>query len=596
MNTLEQFQKNVFDTIDIDKVVWIDDYFCKKKENTNLLYLLKENIEIRKFNDDLDALEVIEELSDIDLSDPVEIVIESLPTDNDVLEAIVKKLAIQPQPDLKAEIFDEFKNLFLKYSELSAIPLTEWNNNKEELVKSQKTLFFVDLDFTTEGGSEDEGIGIIEFILNKSLTAPYCVLFTHSCQHGIDEEKQRLSIIEKFTDKNTKASFSVLSKSIFNKDDALGVDFKAPEFLKRLYLRGLCSQLAESVSTEMKNCIDEVKDQLNQNSIYELDAAIFYKSLKEGASEFDVLHRIFSLKQTSSISHLISSSSDIVEKLKKLRSIQKIQFKPQNLEERKPYIYFQNNIKSGKLFTELRNNEMWSDKESINTIHSPIRTGDVFRCSEKGLEQSFILLEQSCDLVVRDNGTRKLNEATLVPFGFIELNKAKIKDGELKGKTIFEVNSLSKYLTFQMPGNKDNLVVFDFSKAFNINLNLLDLCVFNYTGKIEFDSSCEKCPELVFLPGWIERYRQLYSKLAVKSKSEVNLRERSEVCTTLTNFSLNEEYGIKVDFDTDSKKLSVNISRERRLNSPFVDVLFRKMYVHKTRLPLEHDFSDVSIA
>ncbi|MEF1307734.1 hypothetical protein QTO17_38400, partial [Vibrio owensii] len=118
--------------------------------------------------------------------------------------------------------------------------------------------------------------------------------------HGSAEEKQRLEVISQLPDNITHHTFSVLSKSIFNDEDGgSGIGFKAPELLKRAFIRKLCCELASSISNEMKKCIDEINNQLNQHSVYELDGSIFHRTLKEGASEFEVLHRLFSLKQSS---------------------------------------------------------------------------------------------------------------------------------------------------------------------------------------------------------------------------------------------------------------------------------------------------------
>ncbi|MED5325326.1 MAG: hypothetical protein VYE37_03580 [Pseudomonadota bacterium] len=594
MSAVEQFQQSVFDAIDIDRVIWVDDFFRNERLDENLADKLKKEIEIKYESGECEGLDSIPGLEDVDFSDPLAVVIANLPTDPETIETILKQMNSDDTAELNENAFQSFTSLFDKYFEFQSMSLLEWNNRKSELVSLDKTLFFVDLDFSKDGGARDEGKLIVDYILRNSSSSQYCVLFTHNCLHGAAEEKQRLEITSQLSDV-AHHTFSVLSKSIFGEDDGLGVEFKAPELLKRAFVRKLCSNLAESISIEMKQSVDEIRDQLNQHSIYELDGSIFHRSLKEGASEFDVIHRLFALKQSSAIHELIKEKTELVSDLKKLRDIQKIQFKPQNSDERKPFLYFKSNIKPGEWFSKLRNSEIWTDADSINVIHAPIRCGDTFTVyCDDGSESHYILLEQSCDLIVRDNGMRKLNEALLVPFEIVQVaSNGSISTGDYKN--INEVNALSKYHSFSMPGSSSDQIIFDFSNSFNVNLNLLDLCVFNENGEAQFSAEKKICPELIFLPGWLEKYSTLYEKLVDNCGGESpRIKSKENICGTLLNFTLNANQGMNVVICADKNTLSVNVNRGNRLNPPFSDVLLSKLYGHKTRLPLEHDFSDLS--
>ncbi|MCK2069271.1 hypothetical protein [Aeromonas caviae] len=597
MTTVEKFQEAVFTNIGIEKVIWIDDFFRDNIEDDQALQeQLYSKIEVLCTADLLDPLQSIGELSEIDFKQPFSIIKSSLPTSPDVVKTILSKLSGSESEDLNKDTFNNFIALFSRYFEFESMSLKTWNSQKDEIVKNDKTLFFVDLDFSKDGGAVDEGKYIVQYLLTHRLDSQYCVLFTHNCLHGAAEETQRYDIIQGFPEEIRHHTFSVLSKSIFGHDDRLGVDFKAPEILKRAFIRKLCSELAHSISDAMKQSIDDINNQLNQHSIYELDGSIFYRSVKEGASEFDVLHRLFSLKQTTALHKLIESKTHIISDLKKLRDIQKIQFKPANVDDREPHKFLKTMFKPGELFLQLRESEIWTSSHTINMIHAPLRCGDTFIIQSEGTpEKHYVLLEQSCDLIVRDNGGRKLNEAVLVPFDLVKITKGVITSpGEYKDEKLDTINSLSKYYTLATPGTSTDTIIFDFSKSFNVNLNLLDLCVFNTDGSATFHSTQKECPDMIFLPGWMERYHSLYARLVIEDSGTAKIRSKDNICGTHLNFTLDAGEDTRVKLSITDCQLSINIRRGDKLNSPFVDSLLRRLYNHKTRLPLEHDFTDIS--
>ncbi|OMH39603.1 hypothetical protein [Motiliproteus sp. MSK22-1] len=584
-NTLESFQSNVFNAINISNIVWIDDYFSKGLEEEQFIDKLKTEITLAHELEETENLRNIEELSDIDFDDPLDVILDSLPSDSATVLQILDK--ISTTPELNQEAFDKFSALFNKHANLEKLSLDEWNKEKEVLIKKDDCLFFIDLDFSNEGAAKDYGKEILKYILNNSDNEPYCVLFTHNCLHGAEEEQQRSDIINGFNDE-TPTNFSVLSKSIFNEGDDLEIDFKAPEILKRAYIRKLCHDLSNSISDELKSSIEEVTESLSQCSIYEIDFSIFRKTISEGASEFDVLHRIYSLNQKKVISNLIKDGSPLVERIRNLRKIESINFQPQNRDEKPYFLFYKDNSTPGDFFKNLRNREMWSDGNSINRIHTPINTGDTFYFNSGGEEYNYVLLEQSCDLMIRDDGSRKLNEAVLIPF---ESKKFKKNDPKLK-----EYQGLTKNHVFQSPLDREVYFVFDFSKSINTNINYLDLCVFNSNGELSLHSEDEECSQLVFNDGLLKKYKELRDKFFSPIGSFYLLMPPENICHSVSNMTINGDTCIKVSFDRDSDTVSVNGKRGDRLNSPFTDILLNKLYQHKTRPPLSHDFSDTSLA
>jgi hypothetical protein len=580
MDTIQHFQESVFDSIDIEHVFWVDDFFSGQVVDVNIEEQFRLIVQSKYELGETEQLASLAELSHLDFSDPVEIILANLPSNPSVLERLVRELGFESTfSDLNSETFNSFMEVLQRRLNVRSMSLRDWSAHKTELLQNNKVLFFVDLDLSRDGGATDEGKYIIQEILRANNESHYCVLFTHNCQHGEDEERQRLEVIDGFAPDVPHHTFSVFSKSVFSRDTQLPIEFTLPEMLRRVFVRKLGNHLAKLISEEMKRSVDQIVDQLNQCSFYELDASIFNSALSEGGSEFELIHRLYSLQQSLAIKMLVQSKPVAITELVKLRKLQKIRFEPSDPNQREYFLYFKHLFKSSEFFVGLRSNEIWTSGDLINKIHSPLSIGDTFNIKLDGeIEKEYILIEQSCDLMVRKDGTRKLNEGLLVPFE----RATNVNDGKF---------SDSKFHVFHIPGRPKDAWIFDFSKGFNVNLNLLDLCVFNEDGKAKLDVGSKSCLEYIFLSGWIERFNNLFSKFA---SDDGELKPRSEVCGTVSNFMLDASKGIGIHFSTDNKVLSVDVQRSSRLNSPFVNILLQRLYAHKTRIPLEHDFSHIA--
>ncbi|CAE6883608.1 hypothetical protein ACOMICROBIO_LMKGKHOH_01008 [Vibrio sp. B1FIG11] len=589
---VEQFKQSVFNAIKLDNVIWVDDRFSPKNNSIVDDYLSSVEVFAQANPEAISNFEHIVN-KNIDISEPFEIWKEYLPTEDHVISDYYSHIG-QSKPDFTTTEFNGLIDIFDQYSigKLEKLSLSEWNEKKSNwLTSNSRNLFLIDYNFEHEGASKTFGKEIIEEILNQTqLSDIYCVLFTSEAKHGLEEEAKRNEIIKELNSSLDTYNFSVLSKDIISvedKSDDVCLDFKASEFIKRIFLRKLSAEMVGSLSEELVKSIQELRNDLSQNSIYEIDHSIFSSSLKEGASEIELLNRLFSIKQNKSIGEFFKTSSPLINKLADFRSVQAVVFN-----EDKYKSYLDKIIPANTHFSSLRKDEIFDF--SINRIHSPLSSGDIFEFESK----KYILIEQACDLLVRGStGSRKLTEATLIPF-----TEREIKQGNNKQKVSFyQKESESKYHMLQVPNAESTnyYYLFNFSEAITVNINWLDLCVYNSDGslRVEYRQSPSK---LVHLPGWIKRYNNLMEKLsqvhhashyhAIAPKPPLQEGDYQALLEEFSTFSLAKLSWLKTSVSRSS--LSMAGKRVARLREGFTESVCKAYYIgYKARGALGNDFS-----
>ncbi|MCI2282365.1 hypothetical protein L3081_01840 [Colwellia sp. MSW7] len=326
--------------------------------------------------------------------------------------------------------------------------------------------------------------------------------------------------------------------------------------------------MVDTVKTTISTSLDALKGDLSQNSIYEVDTAIFNKSLGEGLSEFDLLHRLFAIKQREVMHKNLTDNPDLITKLKKFRSVQGA---VANKDEDK---YIKKSMMTSPHFISLRHNEMFDF--SINMIHSPLSCGDVFDFTEGDVVKKYILIDRLCDLNVRGStGVRIAKEVLLVPFEVKKRSPADFRDDQ----------NLDKYYMMQKASDsiKKEYYRFDFSGAINVNSHLLDLAVFNAKGELSFTVGQED-DDLLFLPGWIKRFATFKECVISGNKLKESLPIEYKLFTMFE--------GDKFPVITTEKTISINGKRVKQLRSPFIEELMSSYYVdYKARTAFDIDFS-----
>lgn len=581
MDVQTDFKKSIYDAIGINEIIWVDDRFSQNSGNLEDEYF--NDISAMYEADDLETIKTLAAFEDVDWGLPFDVIRDSLPKDDVTISAFYKHLD-KGVPDLSHSQFDNLIKLLNEASDsMLSLSNADWQRSKGDILKKDGTkLFLIDLNFEKEGLPVDHGESIVCELMRLNTENCYFVLFTSETNIGVEEEAARKSIIDKLDINADHHHFSVLSKNILDEDDGkVSLDFKSAEFLKRIFLRKLSSEMIDTVESNISESLNSLRKDLSQNSIYEIDTSIFNSSLKEGSSEFDLLHRLFTIKQKEMTHRCLTDNPDVIKKLKAFRSVQM----SEPTEEEKKFI--NKTMQPAPNFIAMRHLEMFD--VSINETHAPLSTGDVFNFSfQKEVEnkgkveiidyvECFILIDQACDFIVRgSSGERKSSEVLLIPFEKLEKSK----------NSLVKVQSQDKHHLLKAASNTSDKLyyVFDFSRAITVNANFLDLAVYNTTGSLRFDNT-QSDHELLFLPGWLKRFNILKANVL---DHDGKIRKTLPLSYSVFSLLQNDKFVVNIN----EKSIWLNGKRSKKLRSPFIEELMTKYYVnYKARLALEKDFS-----
>ena len=575
MESQQDFKKNIFEAININEIVWVDDRFSKTSDTLKDEYI--SEVTSLHENGEIERLTIFPPFSEIDWELPFEVIKdEHLPNDDPTITAFYQHLK-KGVPDLSTSQFEALIAIF-KDATQSILNLShaDWLNQKDTILKKNGIkLFLIDLNFEKEGLAPNHGESIVCELINSNLDDCYFVLFTSETNFGDEEEKARNEVVGKLAAGTDHHNFSVLSKKIVEIDnDDISLEFKSAEFLKRIFLRKLSAEMLLAVSEIINTSLEGFQSDLSQNSIYEVDTSIFNNSLNEGGSEFDLLYRLFSIKQKETMSDCLMKNPKLIQKLKDFRSVQ---MSSQSAEQKK---YIKKSMLTAPNFISLRNTEMFDSL--INLIHAPLSAGDIFSFQVDDDEKIYILIDQPCDLSVRGStGMRKTEEVLLVPFETKVFNETK-KSVDSYEKSMKE----PKYYLLKIAtiDSGKTYYRFDFSKSITVNSHLLDLAIYNKKGNLYFDVG-QNDHDLLFLPGWLKRYDD-FKKNVMESSTSL----KTELPIPYKVFSL--LYNDKFPVSISNTSISISGKRVRRLRSPFINELMSAYYVsYKDRTALEMDFS-----
>lgn len=569
--------QQVVDTLGVNSFIWIDDDFADGPSATDPRDKLLIHIQSLLDAQEQGVLHEVEEFKEIDITVPKEVIHDEISsliqkTSDDAVKEIVIKL------DLSDSEYTEENIEVIKASvesagvDLKTFSFKSWQEEKENYNElDTSTLFLIDLEFTKEGAPGKEGIELLKEILQKykGKPIPPCILFTHTCGTNKEEEEERSSIFQGFIDNGEmeplqSSDFQVLSKRAAF--DHAGNHSRLICSIRSVFVRKIFAQMAFGLSKKIVSHIDNMANQLIQANVYEMDNVIFGSSLREGSSELELLHRIFTLSQRQAVSSFIEAP--IVEDLIKLRGLNSLSAICNNVET----LNYED-------FKEIRRTEFWLDGIDLNKIKSPISCGDVFKSGRK----EYLLISQPCDTQLRSTGKRSNNIAILAPL--------RKKNHSTKAPDEFKIE-LEKYqskiycFALQEIRSEQIFWVVEFNKSIAVNTDVLDLCTFNETGSIEFEASQEK-PELIYLDGQVSRFKK-FKELAKENPPDnfpINLclepgifrKDLSGLPTSLT-------------FDEANQKWGIELVRDRRLLEPFAEHVLEEFFAYKARTALEHDF------
>lgn len=480
--------KKLFNTLKIKKIINVDDLHGVSKEAliAKAISLSIENLSI-VFPD---HAEQIAEINDKEISlGIIRSAVDNF-TRKECSQAYTSILSIEGQPEAKIDFenisaLDEFIPEGISLLKLS---LEEWHQKKDQLIRESKDeeriLFLFDHDF----GNGEYGIRIISEISSDPSSAGLVFgLLTHTAT--IDTVKKRWHELsqEPGIDKDR---LIVVSKSfIRQRPELLVQSFKyialCPDFKK---LKDKTEEIIKTATSIASKKVAEV-------DIHTLDHLIFRLPRLEGIWEPEMLFRLYSLFQNIETRKALQEdhSAEIVEITNRLRDLNDI-----------PVEYDDSFV---LMATEVYHQELYENGDYLNRIHSPLELGDIFEHTASSVKKKYILIGQPCSLMVRPlKGEREpeLTHALLAEIS--STNEKKISP------FWFDLNC------FEMD-NPDARWYVELNRTNVVNIEILDLCVFNKDGASKIcNIESTKPPANLRLP-----WQKYFSDLKEKYKKKIDL-------------------------------------------------------------------------
>ena len=433
---------------------------------------------------------------------------------------------------------------------LTKFSYQKWQNESKSVLSSSdiETLFLVDREFTREGLGEDAGDDILSQIVAEAPNSP-CVMFTHKVN-----EEQSNDLWEQIAIKRANLKghqFSVMSKRNLH-GEPTNVQERFEHTLKVSLLRRFCEKQLRQLKQAMTQGLELALNDLSQLPIYALEKSVFSNSLEEGENEIGVMTRLLGIRQEIEIQNQISG--DLLgwnHSLARIRAIN----------EATPATS-SNDV---GFLREWRHRELFVPDNILNQTHQPIRCGDVFMKTNNVDGNKFVLLAHPCDIAVRKNGARVKKNGVLALLHesppSTSRNQARyfvLKGIDLSGKDWFV----------------------DFVRSYTINLEVLDLAVFNKDGMVKWptDEDCSK----QLLPGWRKKYEKLLS-----SGTPTN----NEPPKQFKLMQFPNDRGLPKLNNGNGQPWKYELKRSGNIRSPIAEAILSAFAAYASRAAIDHDFA-----
>jgi len=394
---------------------------------------------------------------------------DTVPDDPDVLAAKIRNVWPQLDPTAQAErgsaivvaarrddggAPDDLADLsilqeLISGDRLVSLSPAEWDAQKDQLLrdsKKERTLFLFDRDLSGAGGDRDGGIRIIASLLAGEETETLlCGLLTHTVTPETQpDEWEALSKAHAIP----RDRFVVIPKLHLSQSPIV--------FAQTLKFAALSPDFAE-LKLKTKEIISAAtataSDMVEKVSIYDLEHIVFRVPADEGLWEPDMLFRLHAMFHRHESRRLAHDGGALETIAARLRTVSEIPTESERLP-------------TPSSAWALQRKELYDSDDHINKNHLPLELGDIFaRVGTESIKR-YLLLAQSCDLMVRSDGKRH-PELRRIPL--VEIAPADKSPHCSEEMPYFDA----------LPGRRWYV---KFKLVHFVRGCLLDLCVFNQDG------------------------------------------------------------------------------------------------------------------
>ena len=473
------------------------------------------------------------------------------------------------------EIKEDFENIVEVYTP------DEWQEKENEVLSSlqnnTKGLFLFDYEFVDNWkgkNGERNGVDLAKKIVESDKTDYiYCGIFSHTFSvEQEDEYRTKYSSDYSIAQKN----FYTVSKKRYAYDPKLSA---FAEGVKNIVSLKYIEELKAISKSILKKSIDNSFDELDTISPKTFNQIIQKSAREEGTWEVKELFRIFNLIVNFN-NH--KSLIDVNVRTQFNDAVLKIR----NIDSDTGYTYSDKDAKA----VDLRTKEIYYSKELINELNTPISNGDIFAVGTK----EYILLIQPCNVSLRTKNSQfgkrnyDYNKGHLVPIRKIKSEK---------------VNPLTHQVLRTTDNSSIEKFCVEFPKFNIVELDILDLAVFNSEGACRLDMKINKIESELVQSHWKKRYEKLHSIYSKHEKAIIAYNEISESIGDKAKLELLKPYikkpycvkdfniGNKDVYNSQNRIFDFNIKRIKNYRTPYSTDLLQNFMSYLSRNAFGHDFT-----
>lgn len=388
---------------------------------------------------------------------------------------------------------------------------TEWDTEKHKISSTIKTgeraliLFDEELKFAGGRFTSEKGQDLIVEVKKMDVSDKViCTLLTHKISSAKEELKFRDEVISERASQDLGVNdFFPLAKQRLDDAEVFADGIK--KTLVNNYFETVKKHTVEIIENAYTEAIKKIKG----FDTYDFDATILKSSVKDGVWEPETIIRIADIVFENEVKKRMSETDYALKVNPQLKASQKftgIDFTvPENMQ---PY--------SDKLF--LRHQEIYDPGSSINPLRKPLENGDIFTIGDS----QYILVAQACDMAVRKKdgkiGLRTAKTATLLKIKVITTDELKKKEKE-PGHYFRD-----KYPLSYFKAGSTDIGIVDFTDYLIVDIDYLDLCVFNKEGECKINLNRLDSKEYLSHI-WENRYDLLIEKIKSYNAKIIGVRK-----------------------------------------------------------------------
>lgn len=511
-------------------------------------------------------------------------------------QELYKKVLSLHDSEFNPEEYDRTLRLKLIFPEntITSISPEEWKEKLTELERlpdeEGNILLIFDQDLSQASGEDFrnkriKGDDLISEVKKSSIwKRSYCALITHIIKTIASEFDDRRVIVQESNGRLNEQDFFALSK-IRNEHPELLCDG-----IKKALLDRYCYKIKQKSISIIQKSIESVIPKINDINTYDFDHTILRSSYEEGVWEAETFFRITRILFDTEIKrNMINEkyAEDVNKDIRKAKSLSDIRFEIHPLSE--PY--------TGKY--KLRYLDIYEPDDIINKLHMPLENGDIFEIQDyNNKTHTYILVSQECDLLIRANGERATSNAVLLKISkysaqkfageLIDYTKSKL-DKAQPAHFFADKFSLSYFIN-----GTDDIGIVKMDSAILVDLDILDLVVFNSNGDAKIDLF-EKFDTSILNNSWENRYKYLHQKFSITASYLddlfIDLSKGKQVEIALTKLLPQISANITLENPYNSGTFSFRIKRTKRFRNAGAKYLLDRYYKHLSRIAEPHDFA-----